>query len=85
MKERTPPRKEAAEIRAVVERMTLFADWLKQYKPACTVITLWPKDFDSIYRYPDFAAIFQIVFAADRTLRWRGFTLTTRARDKGPT
>ena len=76
--------KDHAEIRKVVERMTVLADWLKQFRPTCTVITLWHQDFQTICHNPEIAARFQISVSAATPPTWRGFTLTAAIKYGGP-
>ncbi len=66
-----------AEIRNAVGRMTVLADWMEIFRPACTVMTLWHKDFEAICRNPDIAARFQIVVPPSGRPRWRQYELTT--------
>lgn len=68
-----------AEIRKAVDHMTVLAEWMKKFKPACTVLTLWPRDFEAICRNPETAARFQITVCGTGPPMWRKFTLTARA------
>ena len=66
-----------AEIRTAVDRMTVLADWMEKFKPACTVMTLWPRDFNAICRNPDASARFKIIVPPSGRPRWRQFELVT--------
>jgi hypothetical protein len=72
-----------AAIKKAVGRMTVLAEWMEKFKPACTVLTLWPRDFEAICSNPETAARFQITVRGTGPPVWREFTLTARARGDG--
>ena len=68
-------------IREVIEeRMNPLAEWLKENRPSCRVMTLRGKDYDLVRRWPKASGLLGITVTKDATT-FKGFELH---RDKAP-